>query len=104
MEIVTLPVGPLQANCYLLFGDEKTAAVVDPGGDGGRILAELRERRLSVGAVLLTHAHFDHMLAAGEVREATGAPLWVPEGDAEALADPVRSLLSWMPQESILPL
>ncbi len=104
MEIVTLPVGPLQANCILLFDEEKNAVVVDPGGDAQRILAEIRSRGLRVQAVLLTHVHFDHMLAAGEVQAAAGAPLWVPEGDEGALADPSRSLLGWMPGQGGLPL
>ena len=104
MEIVTLPVGPLQANCILLSDEEKNAVVVDPGGDAQRILAEIRSRGLRVQAVLLTHVHFDHMLAAGEVQAAAGAPLWVPEGDEGALADPSRSLLGWMPGQGGLSL
>ncbi|HIZ19753.1 MAG TPA: MBL fold metallo-hydrolase [Firmicutes bacterium] len=100
MEIVVLPVGPLQANCCLLFDEEKNTVVVDPGGDAGRILEEIRRRGLLVRAVLLTHVHFDHMLAAGEIQAASGAPLWVPQGDEAALADPSRSLLAELPTQN----
>ncbi len=104
MEILTLPVGPLQANCYLLFDEGKNTAVVDPGGDAERILEEIHRRQLKVQAVLLTHVHFDHMLAADEVQAATGAPLWIPKGDEAALTDPSRSLLQWLQEKSKTPL
>ncbi|HJD23050.1 MAG TPA: MBL fold metallo-hydrolase [Firmicutes bacterium] len=104
MEIVVLPVGPLQANCCLLSDEEKNTVVVDPGGDAGRILEEIRRRGLLVQAVLLTHVHFDHMLAAGEIQAASGAPLWVPQGDEAALADPSRSLLAELPAQNRLAL
>ena len=86
MEIAILPVGPLQANCYILSDSEKNAVVVDPGGDAPRILEEIRKRSLRVQYIFLTHVHFDHFLAAAEVREAAGAPLLVPKEDADALA------------------
>ena len=82
MEIAILPVGPLQANCYILSDSEKNAVVVDPGGDAPRILEEIRKRSLRVQYIFLTHVHFDHFLAAAEVREAAGAPQLVPKEDA----------------------
>lgn len=73
---ITFPAGPLQCNCTII-GDRKTghAMVVDPGGDAERILQEVRELGLRVTSVIHTHAHLDHFLAAGEIKEATGAPL-----------------------------
>ena len=75
-RIITLPLGPLQTNGYLV-GDEATldAVMIDPGWDARRVLAALDERRWKLRHVLLTHAHFDHLGAAAEVVEATGAPL-----------------------------
>jgi glyoxylase-like metal-dependent hydrolase (beta-lactamase superfamily II) len=74
--IEILPVGPLQANCYLI-GCEKTrrGAVIDPGDEAGRILEAAEDAGLTVTHVLLTHAHFDHIAAAAEVVRATGAQL-----------------------------
>jgi glyoxylase-like metal-dependent hydrolase (beta-lactamase superfamily II) len=74
--IEILPVGPLQANCYLI-GCEKTrrGAVIDPGDEAGRILEAAEDAGLTVTHVLLTHAHFDHIAAADEVVRATGAQL-----------------------------
>ncbi len=72
----SFPVGPLQCNCTII-GDPQTrhALVIDPGGDAERILARLQALDLKVLAIIHTHAHLDHFLAAGAIREATGAPL-----------------------------
>ena len=60
MKIKALQVGPIGTNCYLLE-DETTnsAAVVDPGGEAERILAQLKADGMEVKCILLTHAHFD---------------------------------------------
>jgi hydroxyacylglutathione hydrolase len=74
--VVTLPVGLIQTNCYVV-GCEQTreGIVVDPGGDPERILAAVERHGLAVKYVLNTHAHFDHTDANGAIVEATGAPL-----------------------------
>ena len=92
MQISVLPLGALQANCYLLSDEEGATAVIDPGDEAGTILETVRAGELAVEAILLTHAHFDHILAADELRRETGAPVYVYETDAPALADPRRSL------------
>jgi glyoxylase-like metal-dependent hydrolase (beta-lactamase superfamily II) len=78
----TFPVGPLQCNCTIL-GDPTShqAIVIDPGGDAERILERLKVHNLSVSRILHTHAHFDHFLASGQLREATGAPLALHKED-----------------------
>lgn len=85
-------VGPLQCNCYVV-GDPETrkAIVIDPGGDADVLVGELVKLQLEVTAIVATHAHFDHIVAAERVRAATGAPFHLHEGD--------RSLLDWF-QES----
>jgi glyoxylase-like metal-dependent hydrolase (beta-lactamase superfamily II) len=71
-----LPVGPIQANCYLVGCEEtKHGVVIDPGEEAERILAEIKNAGLTIKYVLNTHAHFDHILANGPLVEATGAPL-----------------------------
>jgi hydroxyacylglutathione hydrolase len=78
----TFPVGPLQCNCTII-GDtvSKKVLVVDPGGDAQVILDLLSESDLKVVAIIHTHAHFDHILAAGEIKKATGAPIYLHEND-----------------------
>jgi glyoxylase-like metal-dependent hydrolase (beta-lactamase superfamily II) len=82
----TLPVGALRTNCYVLGCEEtRLGAVIDPGGDAADILAAVERRRLALKYVLLTHAHFDHIGAAGEVAEATGAAVALHPGDLALL-------------------
>lgn len=80
--VVTFPVGPLQCNCTII-GDpvSKKALVIDPGGDARLILAKLTELSLTVVAIIHTHAHLDHILAAGEIKQATGAPIHLNRED-----------------------
>lgn len=80
----TFSVPPLGCNCSII-GDPVTqqAIVVDPGGAAERILREVRALGLTVTRILHTHAHFDHFLASGEMKNATGAALCLHEDDRE---------------------
>jgi glyoxylase-like metal-dependent hydrolase (beta-lactamase superfamily II) len=80
--IRTFPVGPLGCNCSVI-GDRLSgrALVIDPGGNAAQILALLDELNLKAVAIIHTHAHLDHILAAGEIKAATGAPIYLHEGD-----------------------
>jgi len=77
-----LPVGILQCNCSVL-GDEATreAIVVDPGDDIGQILEILRRHDLRVTAIVITHAHIDHIGGAQKLKVATGAPVFMNPND-----------------------
>lgn len=86
LERITFPVGPLACNCSLLADTESgTALVVDPGADVSRILAILRERGWRCLAILITHAHVDHIGGAAELKRATGAPVWLHPRDRAQL-------------------
>ena len=95
MTVRWVTVGPLGTQCYLVWEDPAHAVVIDPGDEALRILEAVKANGLTVDAVLLTHAHFDHMLAAEAVCAHTGAPLLVGAGDADALLDPNRNLSGW---------
>lgn len=77
-----LVVGALQCNCSIL-GDEETreAIVIDPGDEVDRILAILKKHNLKVKYILNTHAHFDHVGNCCELKEATGAEIWLHKAD-----------------------
>lgn len=79
-------VGPLQCNCYVV-GDRvsKQAVVIDPGGDAAELLESIAAMELIVTAIVATHAHFDHILAAEELRAATGAPFLMHDDDVPLL-------------------
>lgn len=78
----SFPVPPLGCNCSII-GDPitKKGLVVDPGGDSERILKEVAALGLTVTHIVHTHAHFDHFLASGRMKQATGAPLWLHKAD-----------------------
>lgn len=82
MKVLQLCVGMVATNCYIVFDEQsREAAVIDPGDSAPSILHAVDEEKLTVRYVLLTHAHFDHILAAHEVLEKTGAKYVVPEAD-----------------------
>lgn len=60
MNVRGFPVGPLQANCYIL-DDGDRAVVIDPGGEADVILSFLARHGLQTHEIWLTHAHFDHV-------------------------------------------
>lgn len=71
MYFDTIPVPPLETNCYLI-GDEASGlgALVDPGGAPDRVLDMVRRSGLTPAMVLLTHGHFDHVGAVPAVLQA----------------------------------
>ncbi len=80
----TLTVGPLQANCFILYDtDTKETIVVDPGDEPDRIIDFINDRKLKVKYILCTHAHFDHVGAIPELKEHTGALLLIHEEELE---------------------
>ena len=82
MKYLSLPVGPLAANCYLVFDETTRAAVaIDPGGEAKKILSRLEQEGLTLKAALLTHGHFDHVGATGALHESTGCAVWVHAAD-----------------------
>jgi glyoxylase-like metal-dependent hydrolase (beta-lactamase superfamily II) len=76
MEIICAPVGPLQANCYLVWDETNTACAVDPGGEPERLARLIERRGLRLAAILVTHGHFDHVEGVKGLAEATGARVY----------------------------
>jgi hydroxyacylglutathione hydrolase len=91
-----LPVGLLQCNCSI-FGDEQTreAIVVDPGDEISSILSILKRHELTVKAIVITHAHIDHVAGAAKLRSVTQAPVYMNEKDRELL-DALAIQAGWL--------
>jgi glyoxylase-like metal-dependent hydrolase (beta-lactamase superfamily II) len=94
-----LPVGILECNCSV-FGDEQTkeAIVIDPGDNIDRILGILKRHELTVKAIVITHAHIDHIGGAAKLKAATGAPVYMNQNDQE-LCDALDIQASWLGME-----
>lgn len=84
MIIKRVVVGPLEENAYII-GDEATkqAIVIDPGDEPDRIMDLIKENGLEVHAIICTHAHFDHIGAAGDIKDKTGAEIFIHQDDLE---------------------
>ena len=93
MTVRTLPVGELAANCYIVWDDDRHAVVIDPGAEGERIRRFTDSESLTIDAVLLTHAHFDHM--GGIAALASDAPVYCHTDEIAALSDGKRNLSAW---------
>jgi hydroxyacylglutathione hydrolase len=91
-----LPVGLLQCNCSI-FGDEQSreALVIDPGDEIDGILTILAKHRLHVKAIIITHAHIDHIGGAQKLKAATGAPVYLNAADQE-LYDHLDMQAQWL--------
>ena len=96
MIIRAMPVGPLQANCFVIGCEEtREAAVIDPGGDAPRILSVLEKDQLKTVAIINTHGHFDHVGGNKAMKAATGADLMIHKLDAPMLEHLTQSAAAW---------
>ena len=80
MNIITHRVGELQANCYFLVKD-KACLIIDPGDSADFLLEEVSRNNYNVTAIIATHGHFDHVMAAGEMQLALGVPFYMNHDD-----------------------
>ena len=84
--VTRLVVGDFSANCFLVCsGTGNEAMVIDPGGDCRKILDAVETSGHNVATIVLTHGHSDHIAALYEVREATGAAVFIHTADADFL-------------------
>ncbi len=82
LEVVPFATGPLQENAWLIIDrDSGAAAIADPGDEGERLIAAIEEERVTLTAIWLTHAHFDHVGAVRAVREHFNVPVFLHEAD-----------------------
>jgi hydroxyacylglutathione hydrolase len=76
-SVLRLKTGHLEENCYLIRTDSGAGVLIDPGDDAGQILGMVKASESKPTAIVLTHAHFDHIGAVQAVREALEIPVWV---------------------------
>jgi glyoxylase-like metal-dependent hydrolase (beta-lactamase superfamily II) len=95
IKTLMMTLGIADTNCYVV-GDEvsKEAVIIDAPADAPRILASIEKEGWTVREILLTHAHFDHVLAVSDLKAATGATVRLHRDDLSLL----RELPLWMKQ------
>ena len=81
------------SNCYGILGDD-AAVVIDCGKYDSRIAKFLNDNKDKTRLILLTHAHFDHIGGASELREKTGVPIAIGKTEAENMCNPEYNLSS----------
>lgn len=80
MKIFKFSLGQLQTNCYFLIKGEE-CLIIDPADEASFILEELQRRRLKLTAMLATHGHFDHLMAAGEIQASLDGLFYINNKD-----------------------
>ncbi|WP_409301669.1 MBL fold metallo-hydrolase [Peribacillus sp. SCS-155] len=88
MKWKQMPLGPLQTNCYIVENSQNECIIFDPGEESAKIIQHIQTKKLKPLAILLTHAHFDHIGALDEVREFYNIPAYIHEREAKWLLDP----------------
>lgn len=97
MEVYRMEVAPLGTNCYIAYDvDTKEGIVIDPGGSPGVITAAIDRLGVKILVIVNTHGHWDHIGANNEIKEKTGAPVYIHKDDESFLTDPARNISSML--------
>ena len=91
MEIITLPLGALNTNCYIVYDDYKNALLFDPAANSQDIIETVKDYGLTVEGILLTHAHYDHIGALEEVCNHFKLPVYMNEEESDWLLEPSKN-------------
>ena len=88
MQVLITPVTMFQQNCSLLWCHETLkGAIVDPGGDTGRVLAQAQKAGVTIEKLLITHAHIDHAGATAQLARELEVPIEGPQREDQFWID-----------------
>ncbi|GEK31657.1 putative metallo-hydrolase YqgX [Kurthia zopfii] len=88
LNIRRIPLGPIQTNCYIVSNKEKECLIIDPGEQGHDLIKQIKNANLKPIAILLTHAHFDHIGAVDDVRKEFAVDMYMHKKESAWLSDP----------------
>lgn len=87
MKIIHSKVGPVHTNCYIVYDENsKQAVIIDPGENANMLLENILENDLQLKYILLTHAHFDHIIAVSKIQEKTNAQVLIHKKEIPSLS------------------
>lgn len=87
MNIKVMPLGMVQANCYIITNNQNECAIIDPGGESEKIINYLEENSITPKMILLTHGHFDHIASVWDLIEKYNLAVYINQNDLEMLQD-----------------
>lgn len=96
--IITLPLGALASNCYILPSEEQTAVVIDPASSA-EVEAILDSRELTLEGIVVTHGHFDHFAGVDALTRKFDVPVFAPDLDVEMFQSESKSW-AWFMQDT----
>ncbi len=102
MVIQTYILGELQTNCYLVFDKEtKKGIVIDPADEANFVGEKILTQNIELLAIVATHGHFDHILAAWELQLAFNVPFLINKMDEKIVKNMQKSAKYWLGREII---
>ena len=87
--IERIKIGKLLTNCYIIHNN-KDCIIIDPAGNYKKIIDYLTNLQLNIDAVFITHAHFDHVLAVGDLQKHCTCPIYIHELERKELCHPIQ--------------
>ena len=104
LKIKAVPVGPIAVNCYFVWNqDTKHGYIVDPGDEPDKIAKAISATKFTPKAILLTHAHVDHIRGVGAIAAKFNLPVFLNPADKPLYNSPDNALLPWLPAAENLP-
>lgn len=93
LKVETNVLGPVMTNCYFAINEEtKETLIIDPAANADLIAEKLNRETLQPVAILLTHGHFDHILAATDIANGFQIPIYASKEEKELLETPSLNL------------
>ncbi|MGE5474979.1 MAG: MBL fold metallo-hydrolase [Ignavibacteriales bacterium] len=91
--IIRLELGMLETNCYIYVDeDTREGIIIDPGDDAGKILDIIKNEKIKIKYIILTHGHWDHIGVVDRIKVHTGADILIHANDNDCLTDSTKSL------------
>jgi glyoxylase-like metal-dependent hydrolase (beta-lactamase superfamily II) len=103
MEVITLTLGQLQTNVYIIADfSENTCILIDPAAEGKRIIKEIQNEGLEVKGILITHGHFDHIGAVNQLKTYYDVPVFAHESESNMMEDSQQNFSVYFLQRAIV--